>query len=207
MLLSACAAIQERASGDARVWEPSSGHQAIVVFGMHGVHPEPQSRWQLGRVIEARALELEWTSYDKPTEGLKGGSFRAARKCWNSFDTPEFCQKQMTTHHVVAVAPGSYVLTSLTTHGATRSHMTRFDKKTDWLGLERSVQQRSSPRFEIKAGEVVYIGDYYFDTWNFPGRPLGIRFDDAAARGRLAEYKAAGNPVPGEMVVRRPGLE
>lgn len=99
-----------------------------------------------------------------------------------------WCEKPTTTYHISSVVPGTYTLKSVQRTRAMRFHKTKYYGKP--------------PSVTVKAGEIVYIGDYIFDFSDDPIRPHGIVFRPQAARQELMK-QSKGNPG-GDMMIRRP---
>jgi hypothetical protein len=169
---------------------------AIIVFGLNFRSPAGAAAYG--------DMTLYWASYD-PASGhvLQRASFGAKRTCNDPrFDiVPDFCKRHETSYHTVEVKPGDYILsTAIVTAYHTR--ITNFHEMPTWTNWTATASVRSSraPRVSVAAGEVVYIGDYYFFPLSFPVRLTGLEWNLRAAQAHFA----ATSKAPATLVERRP---
>lgn len=73
---------------------------------------------------------------------------------------------------------------------------------TNWT-TTASVRSSRAPRVAVAAGEVVYIGDYYFFPTAFPARLTGIERNPAAAQAHVA----ATLKTPVKLLERRSSMD
>jgi hypothetical protein len=178
--------------------EPSAAQgNAIVVFGLNFRAPN-------GTPVHG-SMSIAWSTYEEGTGRiLQSVQFGAERTCFDPrFNVvPEFCEKNLTSYHVVEVKPGNYILSRGTVAGGPRVYETNFHEMPNWTNWTRSaaVGASKAPRFTVAASEAIYIGDYFFFPFSFPARPTGLEFNLAAARAHLAAKVKA----PVTLVERRP---
>jgi hypothetical protein len=196
---SACSGADQFSRAQSGSVPTSESGNAIVVFGLNFRAP--------GGAPVNGTLRLAWASYD-PVNGqvLLTNRFGATRTCNDPrFDiVPDFCKRHETSYHAVEVTPGHYILSSGMVAAGNRTYITNFREMPSWTNWNRSAEVGPSraPRFTAAAGEVIYVGDFFFFPSSFPVRLTGFEWHPDAARAHLAA-----NRIAGTLIERRPVSE
>ena len=96
---------------------------------------------------------------------------------------------------VFAVPPGTYMLEKVQHADFTTPFTTTRNSHLFERDAPSNKARGDVPWFEVKGGEVVYIGDFVFDITSKVARLVEIRRDDAGATRAMARYpKVQGAP-------------
>lgn len=155
LLLAGCAGADGTGKGDT----------AVVVLGLQA---SAQSEATSG-------LAVTWRRYDPATgkpRAAGDAGLRVERDFWRDADDPG---RTRLKYHVVRVVPGHYVLAEAIQYRG------GLDRRSDFLAAGDGTAPH---RFEVNAGETVYLGDLLLDLAVFPARVRFLR-SDAGARAAL----------------------
>ena len=142
----------------------------LVVVGMKGTGPRQTNA--LGMELAYPSFSLTWVRTEKSADGT-----------WGTFTTvPRFANVgnvRDLNHTAYTVPPGRYFLHRLTVV-----------QQTGNLITTRRITLRRDPGlgFEVKAGEIVYVGDFMIDALAIPPRIEDHTHDDAAAAATIKLY-------------------
>ena len=189
----------------ADVQHGSESANGLVLVGIRTNDGNPLY-WSIGFRLTG-AVEVYWRRFDPETDSLLRGRsnlYRSFRHWCSKYGNHPACNDDDYTqvqYNLSEVVPGRYLLESV-----------RVTEKTgaSYLSAERSLFSENSPNkrfasgvhpgFEVKPGEVVYIGDYVFDVNGEHAKFLRVESNPEQARAALALYPN----VQGEMLVRVP---
>ena len=142
----------------------------LVVVGMKGTGPRQTNA--LGMDLAYPAFFLTWVRTEKSADGT-----------WSTFTTvPRFANVgdiRDLNHTAYTVPPGRYFLHRLTVV-----------QQTGNLITTRRITLRRDPGlgFEVKAGEIAYVGDFMIDALAIPPRIEDHTHDDQAAAAAIKLY-------------------
>jgi hypothetical protein len=142
----------------------------LVVVGMKGTGPRITNA--IGLEIPYPGFSLTWIRTEKDAEGM-----------WRAFVTvPRLANVgniRDLNHTAYAVPPGRYFLSGLTVVQTTGNLITT-----------RRITLKRDPGlgFEVKAGEIAYVGDFAIDALGVPPRIENYGHDDQAAAATIKLY-------------------
>ena len=199
LALAACSGTSTYSRNQAGAEPAADKGNAVIVFGLNFRSPT-------GVPVHGE-MTVYWAAYDRANGNvLQRASFGAQRRCNDPrFDNvPDFCQRHETSYHTVEVKPGDYILSTAIV-SAYRTYITNFHEMPSWTNWSSSASVRSSraPRISVAAGEIVYIGDYYFFPTAFPARLTGLEWNPTAAQAHVA----ATLKTPVKLIERRPSMD
>lgn len=212
LVLASCGtpkdAVNYRAAPATVEHDPTS-ENAIVVMGIRTEDGNPNQDSLLG--VNAR-LSTRWRRIDLETgEFMYDQQFihdRAAFKsdrfmCYGhpACNHSDYTQIQ---YNLVKIRPGHYLLQSLSKDGVRTTLMVPIERSLIYENSPGGLYEKNLiPGFEIRSGEIVYIGNYILNALGEFPELLRIESTPEEARQNLRLYPG----VSGEMVVRIPEFE
>jgi hypothetical protein len=179
----------------------STSDKAVIIVGLDGVKGSPY--WLDIHKFDPNTQQLEYTRIASfPFGGCrwveKEGQDWESKSRLGTISVPK-CHEGI-QYPMVKVTPGDYIIRSVRWRGG------RLTRTTYYYTVEGLFDRRagSAARFTVGPGEIVYLGDFTFDSAPFPAKLVNYRFDIPAAEAALRELKNIKGPVVTRSVVLPP---
>jgi len=204
VVLSGCVGLYVDATKPGYVFnEKDDWGMVIVGYGPAGKPPETIS--QLG---------LNFNRYDVATQQLAPAPAKEVPLVLavsRNFNMENYDRHEKIGHMITRVPPGDYALSKILVNRRDRGALGTNEVTGTYGDQEKpaninvfatkeqlSIAGRKIPRFTVRAGEVLYVGDYRFDISGFPAKIDSVTFDRAAAEEALNRWRRV-MTITGEM--------
>jgi hypothetical protein len=181
--------------------------QGVVILGMRMTRQSTENNLLIGQYDAAAWFLMRFRGIDASdqlTDATR--SVQVCDQLVPLMGVAGACDPTIMAHRVLELPAGRYVLSDFTVHEY------KLDKRTSFIGgLEGSLltgfhrpdpnRQPSLIAFDVKPGEITYIGDFNWDPDPFPARCVVTR-DDAGARAALFDYPQ----IQGAIVFQAPAV-
>lgn len=177
----------------------------LVIIGYGPVAKPPETISQLG---------LNFSRYDVATQQLTPAPAKEVPlvlAVQRNFSMENHDRHEKIGYMVTRVPPGDYALAKILVNRRDRGALGTTEVTGTYGDQEKpaninvfatkeqlSIAGRRIPRFTVRAGEVLYVGDYRFDISGFPAKIAPVTFDPAGAETELVRWRR-GITITGEM--------
>lgn len=166
--------------------------KAIVVVG-------------IGKEMTANFAHFQsfiWRPYD-PETGQRiseGGKIVLPwERCWPEDDIE--CKPSGFKHYAFVVDPGDYffhyVFTKVHSKRHVRMYLAGQEKRKGGTRIDKwpNVLESKAPRFNVNAGEAIYVGDFIFSGYEQITNLKDLRFDLRAAQSYISQFPGVKAPL------------
>lgn len=184
--------------------QPGSG-QGVVILGMRMIRQPTRDNLIFGQYEAAAWFLMSFRGVDGTNHFTDvERSVQLCDQLVPLMGVGGACDPTIMAHRVLELPAGRYVLTDFTIHEYQRDLTTDFVGKKEYLPFSNMHgpgwnQPPALVQFDVKPGEITYIGDFNWDPEPFPARCVLTR-DDIGARAALFDYPL----IQGAIVFRAP---
>lgn len=176
----------------------ASASKAAVILGIGLTHESDR--------VGMFMMRENWTAaWVRVADGkpAKGDVIRAVRTHCAVFAKERRvpCEEdhQKAMRQVFIVEPGEYMLSAVSRSGVVTQFLGGSDSMFTSSDVEKKKAANKIPWFEVKAGEIAYVGDFMFDITDDKARLREVAYDEDAARKTLMLFPE----IKGDLAVRQ----